>query len=91
MLSHVPLTVLLTANGDADFCIRMRRRNSLISADPWDDIDTGAELIRVRQQLQRVQGQLILGPVKTRAGNRELPLIGLAKNALTGRRQAQSD
>ena len=91
MLSHVPLTVLLTANGDADFCIRMRRRNSLISADPWDDIDTEAELIRVRQQLQRVQGQLILGPVKTRAGNRELPLIGLAKNELTGRRQAQSD
>ena len=35
------------------------------------------------------RGQLILGPVKTRAGNRELPLIGLAKNALAARRQAQ--
>ena len=55
----------------------------------WDDIDTDAGLIRVRQQLQRVQGQLILGPVKTRAGNRDLPLIGLAKDALAARRHAQ--
>ena len=55
----------------------------------WCDIYTEAELIRVRQQLQRVQGQLILGPVKTRAGNRDLPLIGLAKDALSARRQAQ--
>jgi integrase len=55
----------------------------------WDDIDTGAELIRVRQQLLRVQGQLIVGPVKTRARNRDLPLLGLAKAALDARRQAQ--
>ena len=55
----------------------------------WDDIDTDAGLIRVRQQLQRVQGELILGPVKTRAGNRDLPLIGLAKDALAARRHAQ--
>ena len=33
----------------------MRADEVLISADPWDDIDTEAELIRVRQQLQRVQ------------------------------------
>src|SRR5205823_4835663 len=34
VLSHVSLTALLIANGDADLCIRMRRRNSLTSADP---------------------------------------------------------
>jgi hypothetical protein len=34
VLSHVSLTALLITNGDADFCIRMRRRDSLISADP---------------------------------------------------------
>jgi hypothetical protein len=36
-----------------------------------------------------VQGQLYIGPVKTRAGSRDLPLIGLAKDALIARRQAQ--
>jgi hypothetical protein len=72
--------------GNRHLSTDLRRRDSPTSADPWDDIETEAELIRVRQQLQRVQGQLILGPVKTRAGNRELPLIGLAKNALAARR-----
>jgi integrase len=36
-----------------------------------------------------IQGQLHIGPVKTRAGNRDLPLIGLAKDALAARHQAQ--
>jgi hypothetical protein len=31
VLSHVSLTALLIANGDADLCIRMRRRDSLTS------------------------------------------------------------
>ena len=34
VLSHVSLTALLIANGDADLCIRMRRQNSLTSAIP---------------------------------------------------------
>ena len=55
----------------------------------WADIDTDAGLIRVRQQIQRIQGQLHIGPLKTRAGSRDLPLIGLAKDALDARRQAQ--
>ncbi len=33
---------------------------------------------RIRQQLQRVSGELRVGPVKTRAGNRDLPIPGLA-------------
>jgi integrase len=55
----------------------------------WQDIDTDAGLIRVRQQIQRIQGQLHIGPVKTHAGSRDLPLIGLAEGALAARRQAQ--
>ena len=55
----------------------------------WEDVDTDTGVIRVRQQIQRIQGQLHIGPVKTRAGSRDLPLIGLAKDALGTRRQAQ--
>ena len=32
VLSHMSLTALLITNGDADLCIRMRRRDSLTSA-----------------------------------------------------------
>jgi len=40
----------------------------------WTDIDLDAGTIHVRQQLQRIRGQLYLGPVKSRAGQRELLL-----------------
>ena len=53
----------------------------------WSDID--GDIIHVRQQVQRVKGELHVGPVKTRAGNRDLPLLGLAARALTDRREAQ--
>jgi len=55
----------------------------------WADIDIDGQMIHVRQQIQRVQGQLQIGPVKTRAGNRDLPLIGLARLALTARQAQQ--
>lgn len=45
----------------------------------WSDID--GDTIHVRQQVQRIRGQLHVGPVKTRAGNRDLPLLGLAAHA----------
>jgi integrase len=47
----------------------------------WQDIDSDAATIRVRQQVQRIQGELHIGPVKTRAGTRDLPLLGLAEAA----------
>lgn len=53
------------------------------------DIDFDVRVIRVRPQIQRIQGQLHIGPVKPRAGNRDLPLIGLAKAALAVRRERQ--
>ena len=46
-------------------------------------------MIHVRQQIHRSQGQLRIGPVKTRAGSRDLPLIGLARGALLAREEQQ--
>src|SRR5215467_10776344 len=48
----------------------------------WDDIDFDAGTIQVRRQLQRIRGELFLAPVKTRAGHRDMPLLGLARQAL---------
>lgn len=62
-------------------------RRGEVLALRWSDID--GDTIHVRQQVQRVQGQLHVGPVKTRAGSRDLPLLGLAARALADRREAQ--
>jgi integrase len=56
----------------------------------WEDIDLEAGRLRVRQHLQRVGGQLRLGPVKTRAGNRDLPIPDLARTALLIRQRQQA-
>jgi integrase len=53
----------------------------------WTDVD--GDTLHIRQQIQRIQGELRIGPVKTRAGSRDLPLLGLAKDALAARREAQ--
>lgn len=55
----------------------------------WQDIDFDRGIIRVRQQLYRVGGLLQVGPVKTRAGIRDLPLLGLARTALAARQADQ--
>ena len=39
--------------------------------------------------MQRIKGKLLIGPVKTRAGKRDLPLLGLASDALMIRRGTQ--
>ncbi len=44
----------------------------------WHDIDLGREVLHVRQQLQRVSGQLHIGPVKTRAA------LGTSMGLLSG-------
>ena len=56
----------------------------------WQDIDLDAGTFAIRQQLQRVGGSLRTGPVKTRAGNRDLPIPGLAREALLIRQQKQA-
>jgi integrase len=55
----------------------------------WGDIDLDRAVIHVRQ-LQRVRGELTLGPVKTHAGNRVLPLPDLAAEALKLRAEQQA-
>ncbi len=45
----------------------------------WDDIDFDAGTVHVRHQPQRVRRELLLEPVKTRAGKRPLPLLDLAR------------
>lgn len=49
---------------------------------PWDDIDLEDDLIRVSWQLQRMNGKLTRTRVKTDAGQRILPLLPIARDAL---------
>jgi integrase len=45
-------------------------------------VDFGNSTLHIRQQLFRARSVLQLGPVKTVAGRRELPLLGIARDAL---------
>src|SRR5437763_5286454 len=56
----------------------------------WDDIDFDTGIIHVRQQIQRVRGELQLGPVKTHAGQRSLPLLDLARQARAAQANRQA-
>ncbi|WP_282780822.1 tyrosine-type recombinase/integrase [Nocardia sp. CC201C] len=48
----------------------------------WQDIDWDHNVIRIRRQLQQIAGHLEIGPVKTRAGRRDLPLLPIVRDAL---------
>lgn len=48
----------------------------------WGDIDFAHDVITVEQQLQRIDGKLRAGPVKTTAGRRTLPLLPSIRNTL---------
>lgn len=56
----------------------------------WLDVDLGGGEIRVRQQIGRVNGELRVGPVKTNAGRRDLPLLPLAVDVFGIRHEAQA-
>jgi integrase len=56
----------------------------------WRDIDDHDGELRVRQQVQRIKGELRLYPVKTAAGRGDLPLLPIAQTVLDLRRQAQA-
>jgi integrase len=56
----------------------------------WHDVDQEDNEVHVRQQIQRVNGELRIGPVKTAAGRRDLPLLALASEALAIRSNAQA-
>ncbi|MFJ9781086.1 tyrosine-type recombinase/integrase [Amycolatopsis sp. NPDC101161] len=46
----------------------------------WCDLDIERGIVHVTQQLQRVGSVLELGPVKTEAGQRDLPLLALLRD-----------
>jgi integrase len=56
----------------------------------WTDIDAGAGLIRIGNQLQRIRGELIQGPPKSHAGRRTLPLLEPIADALVAQRERQA-
>ncbi len=48
----------------------------------WQDVDFARQEIRIQQQIYRANGVVRAGPVKTAAGQRKLPLLGLAQRVL---------
>ncbi|WP_433683348.1 tyrosine-type recombinase/integrase [Nocardia sp. CA-119907] len=48
----------------------------------WQDIDWDHNVIHIRQQLQQIGNHLEVGPVKTIAGQRDLPLLDVVRQAL---------
>lgn len=64
------------------------RRGELLGLR-WSDVDWDNGQIHIRQQLLQIGGELQVGPVKTRAGQRDLPLIPLARTVLA-QHQARS-
>lgn len=49
----------------------------------WHEVDFEHGTIRIERQLLRAENRLQLGPVKTTAGRRGPPLLGLARDALS--------
>jgi integrase len=56
----------------------------------WVDVDRENDQLHVRQQVQRTKDQLWIGPVKTTAGRRDLPLLQMASDVLEIRVTAQA-
>lgn len=48
----------------------------------WSDIDLTTSTFRVEQQIQRIDGALRAGPIKTSAGRRTLPLLPAIREIL---------
>ncbi len=48
----------------------------------WSDLNTTDQRLHVRQQIQRVAGELHVGTVKTSAGKRDLPLLPAVQDCL---------
>lgn len=49
----------------------------------WCDVNVADGVLHIRQQLQRVGGDLLQCPVKTKAGRRDLPLLDAVSSGLT--------
>ncbi len=55
----------------------------------WQDVDTRAGLLRIRQQIVEVRGELVVGEPKTRSGVRLVPLDPGTVNALRAHQARQ--
>jgi integrase len=53
----------------------------------WSDIDFAGGVIRIRQQVQRIGHELLVGPTKTSASRRDLPLVEIVTKTLVGLQQ----
>jgi len=51
----------------------------------WEDVDFKNGCFHVRQQIQRIDGSLQAGPVKTSSGRRTLPLLSTLRDVLVAR------
>jgi len=56
----------------------------------WQDVDVARGVVRIRQQVVRIGGVLQTGPVKTKAGRRDLPLLDIATRILTEQQKRQA-
>ena len=56
----------------------------------WQDIDFTTNVIHVTRQLQRIDGALATGPVKTSSGRRDLPLLPHIREALLTMRESRT-
>ena len=65
-------------------------RRGEVLALRWRDVDETDSEIRIRQQIQRNNGELQIGMLKTTAARRDLPLLPIAQEVLDIRRQAQA-
>ncbi|MCW2538730.1 MAG: site-specific recombinase XerD [Frankiales bacterium] len=52
----------------------------------WEDVDEAERELHIRQQVLHVGSAVHIGPLKTEAGQRDLPLLDVASRALTSDR-----
>lgn len=81
---------LRAAGVAVDFLVLYGLRLGEVLGLSWDDIDVHLGKLVVRQQLQRIRGEIFLAPVKTYAGKRELPLLDLARTGLKSQADRQA-
>ena len=48
----------------------------------WSDIDTDKKIIRIRRQVEYVDGRYAYAELKTKAGRRDLPIVGMIQDTL---------
>jgi integrase len=66
-------------------------RRGEIAGLQWEDVDFVSGRFSINASLVRVSGQLVRGPVKTRAGVRYLPLVSLTRTALLQQKARQAE